>query len=87
MRRFKWVAAAVAAAAIALSALGNQPAGTAASAGEAPVVLAASGCPRLIPPKCPRFYKAACTQWGRGALAWRPGPKCCTRMGCVPNPA
>lgn len=84
MRQFTWAAAAAVTVAIALSAPGNQPAAVAASAGEAPLVLVASGCPRLISPKCPKYYVARCVQWGRGAIAWQ--KRCCTRMGCVAAP-
>jgi hypothetical protein len=38
-------------------------------------------CPRLVRPKCPKHYAAACTQHGRGVMA-----RCCVRMGCVPRP-
>jgi len=81
MRRLTWTAAAAATAAIALSALGNQPGALAATAGKNPVMVAAAECPRLVRPKCPKYYAAACTQHGRGVMA-----RCCMRMGCVPQP-
>jgi hypothetical protein len=79
MRQFTWAAAAAVTVAIALSALGNQPAALAAD--KTPLVAAKAGCPRLVRPKCPKYYAAACTQHGRGVMA-----RCCVRMGCVPQP-
>jgi hypothetical protein len=84
MRPFMWVAAAAATVAITLSAPGTQPAAVAATAGASPLVLAASGCPRVAVPRCPKYYKAACTEYfHRGVYAWR---RCCARMGCVASP-
>lgn len=83
MPRFTWAvpAAATATAVIALSAFGNRPAAVAATADKTPLVVAATGCPRLVRPKCAKYYAAACTQWSHG-WAFR----CCVRMGCVPQP-
>jgi hypothetical protein len=84
MRQFTLVAAAAATAAIALSGLGTPPAALAATASETPLVLVASGCPRLVSPRCPKYYKAACTQYfQRGVYAWH---RCCAKMGCVASP-
>lgn len=76
MRRFTWVAAAAATAAIALPALGNQPAALAASASKKPpphignVHCAAkpAGCPYTTRPTCAKWYAPA---------------KCCTRWQCT----
>lgn len=79
MRKFAWTAAAALTVAILLSAQGNEPAALAAD--KSPLVVASAQCPRLVRPKCPKYYAAACTQHGRGVMA-----KCCVRMGCVPRP-
>jgi hypothetical protein len=81
MRRFTWAAAAAATVAITLSTPGSQPAALAASLVKTPLVAARVACPRLLRPKCPKYYVAACTQHGRGVMA-----RCCLRMGCVPQP-
>jgi hypothetical protein len=81
MRRFTSAAGAAATAAIALSALGNQPTAMAVIAGKTPVVAVKIECPRLVRPKCPKYYAAGCTKHGRG-VAFR----CCVKMGCVPQP-
>jgi hypothetical protein len=84
MRRFTWAAAAAATAAIVVSALPNQPAAVAATAGKGPGVVAPIPCPPIFSPKCQKYYKAVCTQWGvhKGAKPVR----CCTKMACVPEP-
>jgi hypothetical protein len=79
MRRFTWVAAAAATAAIALPALASQPAVLAAD--KTLLVPVKAQCSRLVRPKCPKYYAPACTQHGRGVMA-----RCCVRMGCVPRP-
>jgi hypothetical protein len=71
------------AAVIALTVLGNQPAAVAATAGETPLPVADSWCPRIGVLRCPKNYKVACTEYfHRGVYAWR---RCCAKMGCVPN--
>jgi hypothetical protein len=79
MRQYTRSAAAAVTVAIALSVPGNQP--SALPGDKTPLVVAATGCPRLVRPKCPKYYTAACTQWSHG---W--ARRCCVKMGCVPQP-
>ena len=89
MRQFTWAAAA-AAAAFALSALGNQPEATAATtfktppaAGRTPLLLLTASCPPLFPPRCANGYRAHCKRWGM-SKGQKPPCRGCSGWQCVP---
>jgi hypothetical protein len=77
MRQFTWATVATATAAIALSALGNQPSAVAATAAQKkPAPIVAPHCAAKPGSKCPYTTEWTCAKWYSPL-------KCCTKWRCT----